>query len=105
MSPKMARAEPVSVDTANLAWLPSLTAPLRPKSVPSQVPDVAICTAPGCGSVSLQQAIAAPAAVESIAGCVHQLATRSDTEPSSAETSCQGGTCSAEGLEIRRTPV
>jgi len=62
-------------------------------------------TAPGFTRLPFQQSIEVVAVVELIAGCVHQLATRSGTEPKRPETSCQGGTCSADGLEMTRTPL
>src|ERR1700680_3230515 len=105
MSPNTARAEVPSVDTPILAWLPSFVAPLRPKAVPSQVPDVAISTAPGCARLLLQQPICVVDVVESMVGLVHQVATRSGIEPKRDDTSCHGGTCKADGLEMSRTPV
>jgi len=72
---------------------------------PFQVPLVAICTAPGVPSDAAQHCGSVPAAVDGISGAAHQLATRSETPPSSAETICQGGTCSPAGLAISVMPL
>src|SRR3954451_1091485 len=73
--------------------------------LPAQWPLVAIATAPGGGKAAAQQPIGVVAPVEGMAGFAHHVAVRSGTPPSREETSCPGGTFSAEGFEISRTPV
>jgi len=60
----------------------------------------------GFGQAVVQQSIWVVAVVSLILlGFVHHVATRKGTDPNSEETRCQGGTWSAAGLEISRTPV
>ena len=58
-----------------------------------------------CGS---QHGIGVVAVVEGIicpGRFTHHVAVRSETPPSSADTSCQGGTCREEGFAINSTPL
>src|SRR4029077_17135778 len=97
MSPNMTSLLDESVDTPILAWLalpPGEPGPsVRPKVLCAHVPLVALTTAPGAARLSSQHVTGVDAVFVGISlGFPHQLATRSGTLPSSAETSCQGGT-------------
>src|SRR5580692_10029766 len=88
-----------------LAWLPSASAiPSSPMDCPAHVPVVAISTAPGLPSEESQHPTTVSDAVVGISGFAHQLATRSGSPPSIAETICQGGTFRSDGFEIKTTP-
>src|SRR5277367_5705980 len=106
MSPKMTSGCASEVETPILAWFPSGSAtPSSPSVFPSQVPVVAISTAPGLPSVEFQQVTGVAVVVVGISGEAHQDATRSGSPPSKAETICHGGTRRYDGFEISSTPL
>ena len=78
---------------------------VRPSVVPFHSPDVAMSTAPGGPRPGVPAAEAVFGRGEGISGAAHQVAVRSVTPLSCAETICQGGTFSADGFEITSTPL
>jgi len=97
MSPMIATVADPFVVTPSLAWLKSVPRPpLSPNFFPFQAPLVAIST-PIAGLSAESQHPGVPPCSLSIAGYVHQLATRSD-DWTSELTSCHGATCRLEGL-------
>src|SRR5258707_15493029 len=79
--------------------------PSSPISLPAHVPVVAISTAPGLARDGSQHPTTVVAVFVGISGLAHQVAARSGSPPSSADTICHGGTRSLEGFEISTTPL
>src|SRR6266850_1317273 len=71
--------------------------------VPFHLPLVAIWTPAGAASPLSQQSMLELAVVVGICGRVHHVALLRGTPPRSDDSSCQGGTCSADGFETTRT--
>src|ERR1700688_2192421 len=78
---------------------------MNPREVPSQMPVVAISTAPALPNWASQQPTVDEAVVVGILGFAHHVATRNGTPPSCADTICHGGTCTADGFDINCTPL
>src|SRR4051812_32641221 len=64
-----------------------------------------MATGPGTPRDGSQQSGAAAVVVGAIVGFAHQVAVRRGVPPRRADTICQGGTCSFEGLAISSTPL